>query len=752
MLSHHRQRRRILPAALVAVLATATLSAGFPLSAAPAAASAAAPAETASGAIVPSDSDQISYTGQWRTTSAPEDESPAIKFLSSTGSASYSFSGISVAWITRLTPSSGMTQVSIDGVPVGTVDGYAEKTTHRRTIFSSDTLTAGNHTITLTPTGDKNPKSSGTNTIVDAFRVTEAPAPAPSGTPAPPASSAPDAVPAPDADAADASAGPVEPAQDPGGDNGRLPVGSYENNSSAISYSGSWRSLNSGSDSGGSSSYLNSTGSASLQFTGSAVRWVSRKTPSSGIASVYIDGAKVASVDRYSKSTAYQQVVFQRSGLSNTTHTIKIAWTDTANPASSGENLIIDSIVVPDVSAPAKPTGVTAYNSAGDVVVKWNPVASGVARYRIYSVSSTGTTSLIGHTSASKTSFKVLGVPAYATQYYTVSAVDSSGNVSGKAWKATVKTGKTPAGSYRYSKCPPATVTVRNAADLMRAVNAADPGDVVKMAPGRYYGQMNLTAKGAAGKPVWLCGPRDAVLDGTGITKGKSPIQVSFSSHLVVTGMTAKNALKGVTVRSSHHITVSDMMVESIGYEGIHLRSNTTDSVVVGNVVRKTGMLAAKYGEGIYIGSSDANWCELTGCNPDRSDRNAVVKNTVSLTSADPIEAKEGTSGGVIRGNTISGTSAMSNAESWVLVSGNNWSVTGNTGTNSRIHGFRMSAHVGGWGLGNLFAGNSAAVNASGYGFKIYEPRGPRTTGTLLSCSNRVSGASSGFSNLSCSR
>jgi Right handed beta helix region len=527
-------------------------------------------------------------------------------------------------------------------------------------------------------------------------------------------------------------------------------TGAYENTAPAITYAGAWRSMDSASDSGGSSSYLNSAGSASFTFAGTAVTWISRTTPSSGIAAVHIDGVKVADVDRYSSTTSYQKVVLELTGLSNAAHTLRIEWSGKANTASSGTNLMIDSIVVPDVVAPAKPTGVTAYNTAGNVAIKWNPVADDVETYRVYSLSSDGAYSLIGHTPKASTYFKVLGAPAKSLLTYTVTAVDAAGNESAKAYRGQVTTGVTPAGSHRYANCPAATTTVRTGTELMNAVSAAQPGNVILMAPGVYSGQMNLTTNGAAGKPIWICGPRDAVIDGGGITKGQSPIQVSSSSHLIVTGMTVTNGLKGVTVRSSHNITVSDMLVENIGYEAVHLRSNTTDSTVVGNTIRSTGLLAAQYGEGVYIGSSDANWCALTNCLPDTSDRNAVVSNDISLTGAEAIEGKEGTTGGIIRDNTINGYGAQS--ESWVLVSGNDWSVTSNTGTTSRLHGFRHSAHVDGWGLRNLFASNTATVNGTGYGFRLYEPKGVRSTRTLVSCMNTVNGATAGFSTNTCSR
>ena len=759
---HHATRRTTLRRATPnrpTIVCAAAVAAGLligPLVAAPANA-AAAPANAAAthaNAAVPTESTSatptligaasgdIAYEGAWHSTASALDQSASIRYLSSAGSASYTFTGTSVGWVTRLTSSSGISTVSIDGAVVATFDGYAATTAYRKLAYGTDSLAPGTHTITVTRTGQKNPASTGTNTIVDAFAVASAPVATPPATDAPEPVPAPDPSPAPEPVATTDPVGAAESAS----------VGVYENTSAAVKYSGAWRTMDSRSDSGGSSRYLNSTGSATFAFTGTAVTWLSRVTPASGIANVYLDGAK-STMDRYSSSTEYQKTVYSRTGLPNTSHTLTIEWSGTANPASSGKNVMIDALVVPDVAAPAKPAGLAASNASGNVALSWSAgTSTDVASYRVYSVSPAGAYSLIGQTARTRTSFTVLGVPAHSGQTYAVASVDKAVNESARSTTAHVTTGTTPAGSYRHDNCPAATVTVSNAKDLMSAVASAAPGAGIKMADGRYSGQLNLTAKGTASKPVWLCGSRGAVIDGGGITNGKSPIQVSFSSHLVVTGMTATNALKGVTVRASDHVTISDMLVESIGYEGIHLRSNTTDSVVVGNTIRKTGLLKSLYGEGVYIGSSDANWCALTSCNPDKSDRNAVVGNTISLTSSEPIEAKEGTTGGLIRGNSMDGTGAMTHTEAWVMVSGNAWSVVDNSGTKSSLHGFRVNGATAGWGFGTLFADNTGEVDASGYGFKLYEVNGPGTSGTLVSCGNVMTGAAAGFSNVACTK
>ncbi|MCY7404118.1 MAG: hypothetical protein LH475_05755, partial [Cryobacterium sp.] len=180
------------------------------------------------------------------------------------------------------------------------------------------------------------------------------------------------------------------------------------------------------------------------------------------------------------------------------------------------------------------------------------------------------------------------------------------------------------------------------------------------------------------------------------------------------------------------------------------VRAFSTDNNVVGNTIKNTGKRDPFYGEGIYIGTSENNWCAQTNCQPDNSDRTLLMANNISLTGAQPIEVKEGTSNGIIRDNIIDGTNAMPHAEEWVKVKGNDWSIYNNQGRNSTMHGFAVNGSVTGWGLRNTFFGNTAPVNAAGYGFFIHEQGGKGASGTKVYCSNTVTAAGSGFSNQAC--
>ncbi|WP_166791336.1 right-handed parallel beta-helix repeat-containing protein [Cryobacterium sp. Hh7] len=448
-----------------------------------------------------------------------------------------------------------------------------------------------------------------------------------------------------------------------------------DSKSSKINYSGTWRTTRNAADRGGSVRFQFSPGSASMTFEGSSVAYVTRTTTSSGKSTVSIDGKVVATVNGYSATTQHKQTAFSTTGLGSGSHTITITRTGKKDPRSTGTNSIIDAFVV-------------------------NPQA------------------------ASAPAPAPIAAPALPPM-------------------------QTPSGAHRYADCPAATEAVSNAAELISAVDRARPGTVIHLAPGTYRDQINMHANGTKADPIWVCGPRDAVID-VGSVQDNHGIQIKNSSNLVIAGMTVTNSLKGISVVHSTNVTIADTRVENIGYEGIHLRDFTTDSTVVGNTISRTGQRDAQFGEGVYIGTSENNWCAQTDCRPDRTDRIRVLGNTISSTSAQPIEVKEGTSNGVIRDNVIDGANGMRNAQEWVKVKGNDWTIVGNTGSNSPLHGFAVNGSVAGWGLRNTFTDNSGAVNAGGYAFFIHEKGRKGSSDTKVSCANSVTRAAEDFSNLPC--
>ncbi|GAA2869620.1 hypothetical protein Acy02nite_18410 [Actinoplanes cyaneus] len=301
-----------------------------------------------------------------------------------------------------------------------------------------------------------------------------------------------------------------------------------------------------------------------------------------------------------------------------------------------------------------------------------------------------------------------------------------------------------PASGAASQGCPQATVQVSTAEQLDQALAKATPGTSIQLADGTYEGTFTATAKGTAQTPITLCGTASAVLDGGGVKKGYA-LHLDGADYWHVTGFTVRNAQKGVMGDGTNHSVISGLTVTNIGDEAIHLRKFSSDNVVEKNTIANTGLRRAKYGEGVYIGSAVSNWTEITAGAPDNSDRNVVRDNRISATTAESVDVKEGTTGGTVTGNTFDGSALAEDADSWVDVKGNSWTISDNTGTNSPVDGFQTHVVAKGWGRGNTFTGNLAQVNGSGFGFHFAPVEDNR-----LSCDNKVVGAAEGLANVDC--
>jgi hypothetical protein len=84
--------------------------------------------------------------------------------------ASFTFSGTSVDWITSTGPGWGRAQILLDGISKGTVDLYASAA-HPQTAKTYGGLAAGSHTIQVKVLGTKNASATSTKVAIDAFVV-----------------------------------------------------------------------------------------------------------------------------------------------------------------------------------------------------------------------------------------------------------------------------------------------------------------------------------------------------------------------------------------------------------------------------------------------------------------------------------------------------------------------------------------------------------------------------------------------------
>lgn len=740
---------------------------------------------------------QLFYLGSnWTLASSSSDSGGSSTVTSRAGTLRFAFEGTAIQWVSRLSATSGMARVTIDGGDPVTVDRYSATTQYQQIVFERRDLSPGSHVIEVTWLNERNPLSTSTSLVVDAFVVPDVTAPPPptitsverkgtglvvswdasdasdlagyritreDGVTASEAArvdattaSFEDAPLLPDElytysiTAVDTSGNVSEPGRSTQASPGPAPrTGLYEDDSEFVTYRGSsWQPQSAYSDSGGTVRYTTRSGSASFTFFGPAIAWISRLSPSSGIATVYVDGVLVATVDRFSPTVSYAQVVYENRSLTNSTHTIEVMWTGQKNSAATGSNLTVDAFRVIDVAPPAAPTGIVVDSVRKGVSVTWSANnETDLAGYRVYrSLNSGGVQDVSG--AIRDTTFIDVGVPFSTTVKYYVTAVDTSGNESLKSiTRATASAAPPSMPAVRSTDCPSATTTVTTAAELRSALATVGPGSVIQLAPGTYRGSFTLSSGGSASSPAWICGPRDAIINGGSITLGQG-LFLAGVSHVRVAGFSVTNSLKGLSVVGGDDVAISDMSLSNIGYEAIHLRGNATNSAVIGNVIRTTGRLDPSFGEGIYVGTSKENWCQLTACEPDRVVGATVALNNIAFTGAQPIEAKEGTSDGLIYKNRVDGAKGAENSNSWILVKGNDWVVDSNVGSAASGNGFSVIATGSEWGLGNVLTRNSATGPAAGFSIWLHK----NNLGTLVGCENTQSGFASGLTNYGCQK
>lgn len=297
----------------------------------------------------------------------------------------------------------------------------------------------------------------------------------------------------------------------------------------------------------------------------------------------------------------------------------------------------------------------------------------------------------------------------------------------------------------------PEGASVSTNEELAVAVASANPGDVIVLQPAVYDGPISVDRSGIAGQEITLCGSREAVIDGS---RSSYAVHLLAASYWRLQNFSIKGGKKGLMLDGASFNTISGLSVSGTGDEAVHLRASSQNNLVENNVIGQTGQRQAKYGEGIYVGSAESNWCVVTSCQPDLSDNNRIIGNTISQTTAESIDVKEGTTGGEIRGNTFDAT-GMIDSDSYIDVKGTNWTVADNVGRNSPLDGAQVHLITEGPGSGNVFSGNRFAVGVGGYAIQVFGAA--RRAGNRVLCNNLATdgaaGANSGLvTNVGCVR
>jgi hypothetical protein len=320
---------------------------------------------------------------------------------------------------------------------------------------------------------------------------------------------------------------------------------------------------------------------------------------------------------------------------------------------------------------------------------------------------------------------------------------------------------------------PPPTgpiVDVATAAQLSAALTAATPGQTIRLAPGTYHGAFVGRTRAIASAPITVTGPPTAILtnpDSSGTNPGCSVPADGFdpgygfwlygAAHWRLTGFTVAGAKKGIMIDGSPFVTIDGMEVRDIGDEGVHFRRSSSDGVLRNSRIVNTGLAQPAYGEGVYLGSANSNWsCYGNSGGVDASDRVSVLDNRIGPgVAAEHVDIKEGTTGGVLRGNTFDGRgiAGQNSADSWVDAKGSNYLIEGNTGSfgtpGTFANGYETHNPTAGSGCGNVWRGNASDLGGVGK-WAINVTSTSKCAGNLniVYASNSVTRATSGLTNI----
>ena len=268
------------------------------------------------------DDPSIKYVGQWFAISqAPMSGGSAIQSnadcadssqITCTTTATLTFTGSGITWIGLKDSNTGLASVYLDGTQY-TVDSWAPNTIYQAPVFTARGLDGGKHTITVQVLHQRDPNTTtGSYVWIDGFDIS-----------------------------------------DGNSTNGQTlaPSGLVQQNDPSITYTGNWFLTTNSIFSGGTVVEATDVASSvTITFEGSGITWIGYQDPYSGIANVYIDGAKVATIDTYSAVGKAQSAIYTATNLGkgNGAHTMTIEATGTHDPASTESWVWVDAFNISD--------------------------------------------------------------------------------------------------------------------------------------------------------------------------------------------------------------------------------------------------------------------------------------------------------------------------------------------------------------------------------------------------------------------
>jgi hypothetical protein len=120
-----------------------------------------------------------------------------------------------------------------------------------------------------------------------------------------------------------------------------------QDGATTLTYTGTWTQATHASFSGGSTRHATaSTARVSHAFTGRGIALVMTTGPNRGRAGIYLDGVLVETLDLYTPTLTFRQVLYSASFDASAAHTIEVRVLGTRNASSSGTRVDLDAVVV----------------------------------------------------------------------------------------------------------------------------------------------------------------------------------------------------------------------------------------------------------------------------------------------------------------------------------------------------------------------------------------------------------------------
>ncbi len=252
----------------------------------------------------------------------------------------------------------------------------------------------------------------------------------------------------------------------------------------------------------------------------------------------------------------------------------------------------------------------------------------------------------------------------------------------------------------------PAVVKVSTAKQLQAALAAAAPGQTIQLADGTYSGTFKATVPGTAAARITLTGSSKAVL--TTPTGGGYGLHLDGASYWTVQGLTVTGAQKGIMADAANYVVLDNVTVHHTTMEGVHFRNSSAHGTLRGSRIHDTGLNRDGMGEGVYVGTANTL--------SDHSDYVQITGNTFGPNiGAENVDLKEGTTGGLVSGNSFDGDGLTGSHydDSWVDVKGNGYVIENNTGRRTTDDGYQTHSVQPGWGCGTVFRGNRSDLTGA---------------------------------------